>query len=442
MCEHGGRLLFRERGEGHLRRRSVHPACVRSGRTCRDVHLLGQRRSTGRVPGHHGAGARARANGVGTWHGGPRVLGARTTLERIDQHVPRSIDEAAEAVRTSLVAAVRLRMLRADVPVGSYLSGGLDSSLIAAMGRGAKEGEFRTFSVRFEDAEYDETDYQRMMAATIDTDHHEIIVRQARHRRGVPGSRRACRAPTAADRTRADVPAVAPGSGIGHQRSCSRVKARTRCSQAMTSFGRRGSGASGVGDRSPGSGPGCSSDCIRTWSARRSASARWRRSSLAATVSAGRSLDSDTRPDGDRRRCSSSCSLRGVSAALAGRDVTARLLASAASGLRVVELPGPGPVPRGAHPALRLSALVARRPHAHGSLGRGSLPIPRPHRRGDSPPPCRTTSSSGAWTRSTFSSALRAGWFRTPSSTGPSSRIARRTPSPSSDRAHRTGSPR
>ncbi len=51
---------------------------------------------------------------------------------------PGSLDEAAEQVRAALEESVRLRMLRADVPVGSYLSGGLDSSLVAALGRRVK----------------------------------------------------------------------------------------------------------------------------------------------------------------------------------------------------------------------------------------------------------------------------------------------------------------
>jgi asparagine synthase (glutamine-hydrolysing) len=88
-----------------------------------------------------------------------------------------SLDEAVEAVRASLREATRLRMLRADVPVGSYLSGGLDSSLVAALGLEAKGGQrFSTFSLRFEDAEYDETSFQRLVAARLGTEHHEVVV--------------------------------------------------------------------------------------------------------------------------------------------------------------------------------------------------------------------------------------------------------------------------
>jgi asparagine synthase (glutamine-hydrolysing) len=87
--------------------------------------------------------------------------------------------EATDAVRSALERATSLRMLRADVPVGSYLSGGLDSSLIAAMGLAAKGTSFHTFSIRFEDAEYDETEYQRLMAARLGTEHHELVMTRA-----------------------------------------------------------------------------------------------------------------------------------------------------------------------------------------------------------------------------------------------------------------------
>lgn len=90
-----------------------------------------------------------------------------------------SLEDAVVQVREALEQAVRLRMLRSDVPVGSYLSGGLDSSYVAALGRAVKGERFLTFSVRFEDAEYDETRYQREVAALIESDHRELLVRRA-----------------------------------------------------------------------------------------------------------------------------------------------------------------------------------------------------------------------------------------------------------------------
>ena len=87
-----------------------------------------------------------------------------------------SLPEAVGAVRSALEHATSLRMLRADVPVGSYLSGGLDSSLIAALGQRYARGRFQTFSLRFDDAEYDETPYQRQMAQRLGSDHHEVLV--------------------------------------------------------------------------------------------------------------------------------------------------------------------------------------------------------------------------------------------------------------------------
>ncbi len=87
-----------------------------------------------------------------------------------------SVDEASQAVRSALEQATALRMLRSDVPVGSYLSGGLDSSLVAALALAAKGERFHTFSVRFEDAEYDETAFQRLMVERLGSEHHDLTV--------------------------------------------------------------------------------------------------------------------------------------------------------------------------------------------------------------------------------------------------------------------------
>jgi len=81
-----------------------------------------------------------------------------------------------EGLRARLVEATRLRFLRSDVPVGAYLSGGIDSSVTAAVISRYTDVPLRTFSLRFADAEYDEGGYQRKMAALLGTQHQDIVV--------------------------------------------------------------------------------------------------------------------------------------------------------------------------------------------------------------------------------------------------------------------------
>ncbi len=83
---------------------------------------------------------------------------------------PQSVEAATAELRELLIDAVRLQ-LRADVPVGAYLSGGLDSSGIVAMIRGFTDTPVRTFSVAFEDGEFDESEYQQAMVRHLRTDH-------------------------------------------------------------------------------------------------------------------------------------------------------------------------------------------------------------------------------------------------------------------------------
>lgn len=83
---------------------------------------------------------------------------------------PLSVEAATAELRELLIDAIRLQ-LRADVPVGAYLSGGLDSSGIVAMIRGFTDTPVRTFSVAFEDGEFDESEYQQAMVRHLGTDH-------------------------------------------------------------------------------------------------------------------------------------------------------------------------------------------------------------------------------------------------------------------------------
>ena len=81
--------------------------------------------------------------------------------------------EYAEQLRELLIDATRLQ-LRADVPVGAYLSGGIDSSVITALIKKFTDTPLRTFSVTFEDDAYDESAYQNEMINYLGTEHSDI----------------------------------------------------------------------------------------------------------------------------------------------------------------------------------------------------------------------------------------------------------------------------
>lgn len=82
----------------------------------------------------------------------------------------RGPDEAAEALRALFIDAVRLQ-LRADVPLGTYLSGGLDSSAVTAAAHRAGHTDLRTFSIAFQDREFDESFFQEEIASHLGTRH-------------------------------------------------------------------------------------------------------------------------------------------------------------------------------------------------------------------------------------------------------------------------------
>ena len=85
----------------------------------------------------------------------------------------RSVDSWAEELHALLVDSIRLR-LRADVPVGAYLSGGLDSSAIASLVRSFTTNRLESFSIAFGDSAFDESNYQKQMADQLGTHHRSV----------------------------------------------------------------------------------------------------------------------------------------------------------------------------------------------------------------------------------------------------------------------------
>lgn len=81
-------------------------------------------------------------------------------------------DEAKEVLKGLLSDSVEMRM-NADVPLGVFLSGGIDSSLVAAIAS-KKVNHVKTFSIRFNEAGFDESKYAQQVAAELKTEHHTI----------------------------------------------------------------------------------------------------------------------------------------------------------------------------------------------------------------------------------------------------------------------------
>ena len=86
----------------------------------------------------------------------------------------RNVDECADEF-VELMEDSILKRLRSDVPVGVFLSGGLDSSTITALASKAQAGPLHTFSVGFEDSSYDESMYAQQIASLYNTVHHHEV---------------------------------------------------------------------------------------------------------------------------------------------------------------------------------------------------------------------------------------------------------------------------
>jgi asparagine synthase (glutamine-hydrolysing) len=97
------------------------------------------------------------------------------TGQHVEEIARLSDQEAVQRFRDLLEQSVRIRLM-ADVPLGMFLSGGIDSSAVAALMAGMIDRPLQTFSVAFKERAFSELDYARQVSAAIKADAHEIVI--------------------------------------------------------------------------------------------------------------------------------------------------------------------------------------------------------------------------------------------------------------------------
>ena len=110
-----------------------------------------------------------------TWQTGGEICIQKYWELDYSEPLPAKTSALSKQVRNLVQEATRLR-LTADVPVGLFLSGGIDSACVLAATRRETSDKIRTFSVTFGDQKYDESPYARLLATRFETEHHEFRV--------------------------------------------------------------------------------------------------------------------------------------------------------------------------------------------------------------------------------------------------------------------------
>lgn len=121
----------------------------------------------------------------GTWNVAPFWTLGGAVRGSLANPVTGSEKDGVEELDSLMHDAIRIRML-SDVPLGTFLSGGIDSSLIAAIMQRESNRVVRTFSIGFEDAAFDESDDARRVANRLSTDHTQLTVTAAEAQAVIP----------------------------------------------------------------------------------------------------------------------------------------------------------------------------------------------------------------------------------------------------------------
>lgn len=115
-----------------------------------------------------------------TWRGGQADVGRYWDLSLADSETPanghaRSIEDYKAELLDALRESVRLELV-SDVPLGVFLSGGVDSSSVAAMMTQLTPGKVNSFSIGFEDPSFDESNHAQAVATHLGTNHHMMML--------------------------------------------------------------------------------------------------------------------------------------------------------------------------------------------------------------------------------------------------------------------------
>lgn len=140
--------------------------------------------------GWHMANGRSRM-ADGKWPTDERVSGQPLAIS----NKPSTRAQAVKQLRSLLEDSVRMHLV-SDVPVAAFLSGGIDSSAIVALMRRECGNIPRTFSVTFEESDFSEGEHARLVASKFGTEHHEIVLPEARLMEMLPEALQAMDRPT------------------------------------------------------------------------------------------------------------------------------------------------------------------------------------------------------------------------------------------------------